>query len=210
MLTAVNHITTISSTDEGLAIAILLLVAGTFVSLLCAHLVDRGVSPIRDAVSDFGAREHPWFYRVAAIWLGLAGLLTAVLLGDAVFPKPTITILSLLVFAAARWAITIFPTDLEGEEETSVGRAHVVLAVVAFTALPVAAIAFAFTTAALDPFWKPHGFLFTVVAGTMVGAALATAASRVNRSDRFGLNERLLYLTMFAWFALVAIVALTG
>jgi hypothetical protein len=118
----VKHITTVSGTTEGFAIAILLLVAGALVSLIAAHMIDRGVDPVRDAVSDFGAREHPWPYRIAAVWLGLAGLLLAVALADAVFPKPTLTILLLLVFAATRWAITIFPTDLEGEGATSVGR----------------------------------------------------------------------------------------
>lgn len=210
MIAAVKHVTYFSSTDQGLAVFVLLLVAGAFASIVAAHLIDRGVNPIRDAVSDFGAREHPWPYRLAAIWLGLAGLLTAVILADAMFPKPTFVILCLLLFAAARWAITIFPTDLEDEEETSIGRTHVMLAVAAFGSVSAASLAFALTAVGRDPFWDPYGTLLSVLAGFVTGFALTTGAARINHSPRFGLHERLLYLAMFAWFSAIALIALTG
>lgn len=207
---AINHITTISDTTEGFAVAILVLVAASAMCLVLAHVVDRGVDPVRDAISDFGARQHPWYYRLNVIWLGLAGLLTAVMLADAVFPKPTLTILALLVYAAARWAITIYPTDLPDAEETAVGRSHVVLAVAAFTAISLAALAFAFTVAADDPFWSDYGTLFTALAGLLVGFALATGIARLRMSPIFGLVERLLYLAIYAWQVAVALVVLLG
>lgn len=202
-----NHITTVTNTAEGLAVFVLLLVAGSALSLIAAHFVDRGVNPIRDAVSDFGAREHPWFYRIAALWLGLAGLLTAVMVGDAMFPKPTLTILALLVFAATRWAITIFPTDLEGEEETSIGRSHVALAAAAFASISVAAVAFGFSTLD-DPFWN-SGLLIGLGVFVAIMAA-ATGIERLLDRGAFGLVERVLYLAMFTWFSAVALTLLTG
>lgn len=204
-----NHITTVTSTTEGLAVFVLMLVVGAAVSLIAAHLADRGVNPIRDAVSDFGAREHPWYYRIAALWLGLAGLLTAVMLGDAMFPKPTGTILALLVFAAARWAITIFPTDLEGEEETSTGRSHLILAVVAFFMVALAAGLFA-AAIGPDPFWDDRQGLFNLLALLVGVLAVFTGAARAAAPQVFGLVERLFYVSMFAWFSAVALTLLTG
>ncbi|MFT4050406.1 MAG: DUF998 domain-containing protein [Solirubrobacterales bacterium] len=206
---AENHITTISGTTQGFAVVILLLVAGTLVSLVSAHFIDRGVDPIRDAVSDFGAREHPWPYRIAAIWLGLAGLLTAVMLANAMFPKPTLTILALLVFAATRWAITIFPTDLEDEDETPVGHSHTVLAVIAFASICVASGAFLFETAD-DPFWHGKRIALGLTALAILITAILSAGERARHGAYFGLVERLLYLSMFGWFSVVALSVLTA
>lgn len=209
MIAAVKHVTYFSSTDQGLAVCVLLLVAGAFVSLVAAHFVDRGVDPISMAISDYGAREHPWFYRLAAVWLGLAGLLTAVLIGDAMFPKPTLTILCLLVFAATRWAITIFPTDIEGEEETQTGRAHLMLAIAAFASIASAAVTFAFEMRH-DPFWEAQGDLLGVLAFVLPITAIVMGASRRFKPGVFGLIERVYYLCMFAWFAAIALIALGG
>ena len=145
-----------------------------------------------------------------AIWLGLAGLLTAVMLADALFPKPTLTILALLVYAAARWAITIYPTDLPGEDETSVGSSHTVLAAVAFAAISVAGLAFSFTVAADDPFWRDYSALFAGLGWLLVGLAIATGVARLRVSAIFGLVERLLYLAIYAWQVAVALVILLG
>lgn len=209
MLAAINHITTISSTDKGLAAATLLLVAAAMISLLAVHVLDRGVNPISMAVSDYGARSHAWFYRLAAVWLGLAGLLTAVMLADSMFPKPTATILFLLLFAAARWAITIFPTDIEGEEQTSIGRSHFALAVLGFAAFAFAAGLFA-PAIERDPFWLGSYDLFNVLGWLVPLVAILTALARRFTPQFFGAVERLYYLCMFGWLAAVALVVLGG
>jgi hypothetical protein len=204
-----NHITTVSAMTEAFAVLVLVLVAGAAISLVCAHIVDRGVDPLRDAVSDFGAREHPWFYRLTAIWLGAAGILTAVALADAMFPKPTLTILALLVFATMRWAITIFPTDLEDEEETSIGRSHTALAAIAFVSIAVAAVAFV-PAARPDEFWVDKAGLLTALAFFVSAFAIATGIARAVHNRFFGLIERLLYVAIFAWLATIAILLLAG
>jgi hypothetical protein len=204
-----NHITTVSGTTQTLALFVLALVIGSFISLLVVHFLDTEVNPITDPVSDYGARGHAWFYRIAAIWLGFAGLLTAVMVGDAMFPKPTLTILSLLVFAAARWAITIFPTDLEGEEETSAGRSHLVLAIAAFASIAIAATAFAISTNN-DPFWHAQHSILVLLAGFVTLIAVSTGIVRALGYGPFGMIERLLYLAMFSWFSAVALMLLTG
>lgn len=207
MIAAAGHITTISSTDQGLAVAILLLVALAFGALVCLHVIDRGVDPVSMAVSDYGAREHAWFYRVAAIWLGLAGLLAAVLLADAVFPKPSLVIFCLLIFAATRWAITIFPTDIEGEQPTPVGRAHLVLAIAAFATIAVAAGQFA-VVARDDPFWSPHSGLLGLLGWALPVVAVLMGLSRRFFAQAFGAIERAYYLLIFGWLAAIALIVL--
>lgn len=206
---AQNHVTTVTDSTQTIATFVLVLVAASLISLISVHLLDRGVNPISEAVSDYGARDHAWFYRLAAIWLGFAGLLTGVMLADAMFPKPTVTILFLLVFAATRWAITIFPTDLEGEEETSVGRSHVVLAVAAFTSIAAAAVTFSSVNGD-DPLWSAHSGLLWALAAFLTVSAIATGIARAAESRFFGLIERLLYVAMFAWLSAVALIVLTA
>lgn len=206
----VNHITSVSGTTQTLATFILFLVAGSVVSLISVHLLDRGVNPVRDAVSDYGAREYAWFYRLAAIWMGVAGVLMAVMLGDAMFPKPTLTIILLLVFAATRTAITIFPTDLEDEEDTSVGRSHTVLAAIAFASIAVAAGNFTLAIAD-DPFWDDYFSLVRALGIFVFATAVATGLTRrVVLTNYFGLVERIFYLAMFSWFSAVALILLNG
>jgi hypothetical protein len=206
---AQNHITTVSGTTQTLATFVIALVAGSLISLITVHFLDRGVDPIRHAISDYGARDHAWFYRLAAIWLGFAGLLTAVVLADAMFPKPTLTILALLLFAASRWAITIFPTDLEDEGATSIGRSHTLLAVVAFASIAVAATSFR-SAISDDPYWSSGSGLLLALAVVVTAAAIATGAARALDNRFFGLIERALYLAMFSWFGAVALILLTS
>jgi hypothetical protein len=200
-------ITTVSTTDRGLAVLILLLLASSAISLIAVHLVDRGVDPISMAVSDYGAREHAWFYRLMAAWLGLAGLLVAVIFADAIYPRPTLTILALLLFAATRWAITIFPTDIEGEEQTDTGRTHIALAVAAFSSIAVAAAAFA-SESRHDPFWEQHHSLIALLGWLLPVAAVIMGATYALMPRIFGLVERIYYLCIFAWLAAIAAIVL--
>jgi hypothetical protein len=202
--------TAVTSTTTLLASMVLILLVGAFLSLLFAHIAGRReVNPISEAVSDYGVGELRWFYRIAALWLGLAGLLTAAMLGDAMFPKPTLVILLLILFAATRWAITIFPTDLEGEEATSIGRSHIVLAVVAFGSISLAAVIFS-TLLGDDRFWDEELGLMTAIGWTMMVLAIASGVTRRFLPQIFGLVERLLYLAMFAWLGAIAVIMLAA
>lgn len=208
--TPINHLTSVTSTTELLAVMILALLAGALISLVLAHILDRGVNPIRDAVSDYGARKYKNLYRLTAFWLGFAGLLTAVMLGDALFPKPTLVILLLLVYAATRGAITMFPVDLPGEEQTSVGRSHEVLATLAFGSFVIAAAIFP-EVVKEDPFWGEERDLLNGLALFALLAGIATGLTRhlIFRSI-FGAVERVYYVAMFAWMTTIALILLGG
>ena len=202
--------TAVTSTTTLLAWMIVILLVGAFLSLVFAHIAGRGqVNPISEAVSDYGVGELRWIYRIAALWMGLAGLLTGAMLGDAMYPKPTLVILLLILFAATRWAITIFPTDLEGEEETSVGRSHVVLAVTAFASISIASALFAGVIGD-DRFWDGEQGLMAAIAAAMVVLAVGSGLSRRFFPQLFGLIERLLYLAMFVWLGTIAVIMLSA
>lgn len=202
--------TAVTSTTTTLAWMILFLLVGAFLSLVFAHIAGRrDVNPISEAVSDYGVGELRWFYRLTALWLGLAGLLTGAMLGDAMYPKPTVVILLLILFAATRWAITIFPTDLEGEEATSIGRSHIVLAVVAFGSISLAAVIFP-TLLGDDRFWDEEAGLMTTIGWAMMGLAVASGVTRRFLPQVFGLVERLLYLAMFAWLGAISVILLAA
>lgn len=208
-LTPIDQITSVTSTTTTLGVMILALLVGVVVSLVLAHILDRGVNPVRDAISDYGAREYKILYRLAAFWLGTAGLLMAVMLGDALFPKPTAVILFVLIFAAVRWAIILFPVDLPDEEDTGSGRSHLVLAGIAF-----ASISFAqgnFTLAIRDdPFWDPSFTLVRAVGFAVISLAIATGMTRFAFERVFGLVERLFYAAMITWFATISVILLTA
>lgn len=206
--TPINHLTSVTSTTELLAVMILALLAGALVSLVLAHILDRGVNPIRDAVSDYGARKYKNLYRITAFWIGFAGLLTAVMLGDALFPKPTLVILLLLVYAATRGAITLFPVDLPGEEQTSVGRSHEVLATIAFASFAIAAAIFP-EAIKDDPFWADKlDALRALGYFTLITAVATGLTHRLLLKGIFGAVERLYYAAMFAWMATIALILL--
>lgn len=188
---------------------ILALLVGAVVSLVLAHFLDRGVNPIRDAVSDYGARDYKILYRLTAFWIGFAGLLMAVMLGDAIFPKPTLVILLLLLFAGTRWAITLFPVDLPGEEDTGTGRSHVVLAIMAFGAFAIAAAIFPELIAG-DPFWTNELGGLRALRYVITALAIATALThRLILTNIFGLVERLYYAAMISWLATISIIFLS-
>jgi hypothetical protein len=204
-----NHITTTSSSTDILCGFVILSAALAALALVIVHFLPTGVNPVSEAVSDYGAGEYKNFYRLAAFWLGASGLLLSITFGKAIFPKPTVTILALLVFAAVRWVIIIFPTDLPDAEETDVGKAHVTLAKIAFVSIAVAS-AFFPSQVHDDPLWHKYTSLLWALAAAITITAIATALTRSFYSQLFGLAERLLYVAMFTWLITCAAIMLTA
>jgi hypothetical protein len=204
-----NHITTTSSSTDILCGFVILSASLAALALIIVHFLPTGVNPISEAVSDYGVGEYRNFYRLAAFWLGASGLLLAITFGKAIFPKPTVTILALLVFATVRWAIVIFPTDLPDAEETDVGKAHVTLARIAFVSIAVAA-AFFPGQVSDDPLWHKYTGLLWALAAAIAIAVVATGVTRSYYRRLFGLVERMLYVTMITWLITCAAIMLGG
>jgi hypothetical protein len=168
-------------------------VAATAV-LLRMHLLPTGLSPVRDAVSDYGTTPSHRNYRVMVVLLG-AG---AVLLALALARETDADALSWLwIYAASRVAIAGFMTDRDPPPLTTEGRIHLLLATAAFAAIAFAATSISWSG---DPgVLKPLGY---AVAATAVGTLLTRVVAQLR--SVFGLVERLLYATSIAWLILAA------
>lgn len=190
-----------------------LLAGGATAALLAAlivlvrtHLLPTGHNPVRDAVSDYGVGAHRIYYRVMVVELGVGALLLAVALGRATDVSSG-GIVWLVVYGVARIVIAAFPTDPGGTADTVTGRVHLVLAAIAFTAIPLAATTIG-SDLDSDPGWGGVDGALRTLGAAVVVTAVATLVARVApplRAVAFGAIERLLYLASFAWLLLVAI-----
>ena len=109
-------------------------------SLAYLHLRPTGLSPVRNAVSQYGISSFKSGYRVATIAFGVAGAALAFGLNRALTgPGRSLVIVLLGLFALARGAISWFPMDVPGAERTQTGARHGLLAAVAFTGVTAAA-----------------------------------------------------------------------
>ena len=101
--------------------------------------------------------------------------------------------------------------DADGAPRTRTGRAHNLLAFLAFAAASVGGfmvgIAFAAT-----PGLEAYSGASTVLGWVMTAASAVTILGGAVRGIRpaFGLAERLIYIGMLAWLALTAVALLTN
>jgi hypothetical protein len=178
-------------------------------ALLRAHLLPTGYRPITNAVSDFGVGLAKRWYQAQASALGLAAAFAAAGLAALPGPPPTTVIVLLLVFAAARFAITRFPTDVDRSQLTPTGRVHILLAAAAFASIAVAAAKVPDATRD-HPGWSSwHGVLaglgWAVVATSIATGLGVTRLLGPTLLPVFGLIERLFYAAMLVWFVAVSI-----
>jgi hypothetical protein len=161
------------------------------VFLAGAHLLPTGYDPVRDPVGDYGVGRFTGWYAGATTSIGIAALALAAALwrDDAAWHVVAL----LVVFALARFAIPVFPTDLEGERRSRPGETHMLLAGIAF-----AAICWAMSAHGAAP-WL--GYAASVCA---VGTFLSLRRLHALRPWT-GLIERGFYVAMLAWFALVSL-----
>src|SRR3954469_18328438 len=183
-------------------------VGAAAVSLVWVDRLPTGRSAIRDAVSDHGADPRfRLFYRVLVVLLGLGAalLLVALASGTGVARGGLIW---LGVYAVSRVAIAWFPTDLPGAPVTPVGRVHLVLAALAFTAIAFAAVDLT-TSLGDEPGWEGLSGVLSVSRWAVVIAAVCTLLARAVVALRpwFGLVERLLYAASVEFLLLVAVKA---
>ena len=164
--------------------------AGCVACLVYLHLAPTGVSPVRNAVSEYGVKRYARWYGLQASLAGCAAICLAIALGH-----PRRVVMLLAVLAAARIAIGWFPTDTRASEQpTRRGGVHLLLALVAFTAASWAAIALRASE---------HGAPW--LGWLMAALAVVTIISlRTSLRPWFGLIERGYYAAMLAWLILVS------
>ncbi len=184
----------------------LLLVVGSLIRL---HLLDTGLSPVRNAVSQYGISSRPGGYRVATLAFAAAGVALAFALSDATDGRASATVRLLVVFALARAVISWFPMDAPGSALTRTGLWHGVLAILAFGGVTAAALKLAHALARQSLL---HGLAPTSTALGVLMAVLLLSMWLSRRvpvlQPRFGLVERAFYGCAITWFAVFAVACL--
>jgi hypothetical protein len=177
-------------------------------ALLLLHVLPTGYSPIRNAVSDYAIGSHRAFFWTFATAGAVSGLVLAIALARSHPPKPTLTVAMLLLSAAARVLIPIFPTDQDGSRfQTPKGTIHMVLAVAIFASIAVAASNLG-GTLGHEVAWHAvkglvDGWLPWVITITATATGVAMIGPLLKRI--FGLIERCYYASSITWFFIVAI-----
>ena len=126
---------------EALSIVAALATAVQAAALVVLHLLlPTGYNPVRDAVSDYGVGRYRAGFWVQVVAGGVASIALAVALAQLTPYKPTFVVVMLFVSAVARFLMPFFPTGQSGNRfETLPGTIHMILAVVSFGGLVVAA-----------------------------------------------------------------------
>jgi hypothetical protein len=189
-----------------IALFALLIVVGALVWL---HLRPTGLSPLRNAVSQYGISDYRVGYRVATIAFAISGAALAIAISRATHGNAGPTVALLIAFAVARALISWFPMDAPGGERTGTGAMHGVLAIVAFAGVALAALKLghvAVKGTALHGLASTSTALGILMTALLVGMGFSrnTPALRA----RFGLIERGFYLAAIVWCAVFSIACL--
>jgi hypothetical protein len=193
-------------TDRFVCVAGIVTLAGVAVSIgsiVVLHLLPTGLSPLRDAVSHYGITRYRWGYRIGALSLGVAGAAEALALAHVMPDRPLVAAL-LMLFAVVRWVIGWFPMDVPDHPVTWTGGAHVVLAIIAFAGISVAAVRFHGDLRRTD-LWPEAVAVSRMLTWFLCLAGLAMVPTRMAPSLRgfFGAAERVFYVGMYGWVIFV-------
>lgn len=173
------------------------------VALVALHVLPTGLSPMRNAVSQYGISPYRTGYRTQTIAYGVAGLGAAI--GLAELPGQGAVVVALCaIFAVARMAISWFPMDVPGGTRTESGRRHGLLAICAFGAVGLAAEQLS-KLLGREHVHPELGAASAVVAVLMLASFVAMGVARRSGGAYFGLVERGFYVCMTAWLATVAL-----
>jgi hypothetical protein len=194
-----------------LGVIALIAVVVAFGTLIYLHIAPTGLSPVVNAISQYGITRFSLGYRIVTIALGISGLAIAV---GVSFGLPTqstgLWVISLSVFGVARLIISWFVLDAPGDSRTMSGRNHDIISLITFVAMTTAAF-LAEGPLAAEASWSslaPVSVALGSAMGVFTLAALVFAlVPRLRRV--FGIAERLLYAAVIAWLAVFAIACIT-
>jgi hypothetical protein len=182
--------------------------AATVGSLVYLHVVPSGLSPLRNAVSQYGISPYRNGYRAATISFGVAAAALAIGIGTALHDgKQTAGVVALLiVFAVGRLVISWFPMDTPGGPRTSSGQAHGLIAIATFGSATLAAFRLGATLSGGVP-WNSLATVSTVFGWVMLACVIGMVVVRRNPVARFGFGavERGLYVAMIGWASVFAV-----
>jgi hypothetical membrane protein len=180
-----------------------------------------GYSLLYNAESDYG--RGPWYWVMdlnfllrCALSLAIAAALYRVLRPDGRAPDGRAPdgrapdgrarggLALLVTWAICSGLLAFFADDIEGTPQHGSGVVHVVLAVIAFTAIAIGAI---LISAALmsDPAWRPAASILLAISVAGALAYLLLGASHKHQHAPGGLYERIFLGLELLWIAVAAI-----
>jgi hypothetical protein len=177
-------------------------------ALVVLHLLPTGLSPVRNAVSQYGITAYRLGYRVQTLAYAVAGAAVAVALSATSHPATSVVALC-AVFAAARAALSWFPMDTPGATPTVTGRRHGLLAILAFCAITAAAVRLG-RQGSGSVLSGAATAASAVVGALMIASLLGMVVSRRTTPPGryFGAVERAFYVLVTVWLVVVPIVLL--
>jgi Protein of unknown function (DUF998) len=181
--------------------------AACLACLVALHVLPTGYSPVRNAVSEYGVGRFALLYRAQAALLGAAGIFLALALRNGVAAVSAQVLVELVAFGLARVAIGWYPTDLIGStRRTRTGAIHVLLAVIAFSMITLAALRLGRELNHVAG-WSTVADVVRGLALTMAVTALGTGIAVRTTPLRpwTGLIERGFYAAALAFFFVVTI-----
>ena len=192
-------------------IVTLLALAALVASLTWLHLQPTGLSPMRNAVSQYGISAYRGGYRVATLAFAVAGIALAVGISARLHARAHTVEVLLVVFAAARSVISWFPMDEPGTERTATGRRHGLLAIAAFASVTAAAFKLSrvLTHATV---WHQFAPVSSGLGWLMLALLLAMGLRRSlpQLGPWFGGIERAFYAAAIIWCTVIAIACVTS
>ena len=114
--------------------------ASCLVTLVVLHVLPTGLSPLTNPVSQYGITSYRLGYRVQTVAMGIAAIAAAIGISKLSVRGGSLVVVLLVIFGAARLAISWFPMDVPGAARTESGRRHGVLALAAFGGATLAAL----------------------------------------------------------------------
>lgn len=184
-------------------------IAGTascLLTLVVLHVLPTGLSPLTNPVSQYGITSYRLGYRVQTIAMGIAAIAAAIGISKLSIRGGPLVVVLLVIFGAARLAISWFPMDVPGAARTEPGRRHGVLALAAFGGATLAALRLGTDLSGSNLWVQARG----PIAGlgiAMLVSLLSMGATRRSESMRhyFGLVERAFYAGTIGFLFVVAI-----
>jgi hypothetical protein len=197
-----------NATAHTFAIIAIIATAVQLGALVALHVLPTGYSPVTDAVSDYGVGRYRSVFWLQVVAGGVAGVTLAIGLNQLSPFAPTLAVAMLILSSVARFFIPFFPTDQNGSRfQTVPGTIHMLLAVVSFGGIAVAAGAL-WSTLMHYPAWFGVQTALNVLNWVILGSLIALVLGlrpEFRLHQIVGLFERLFYLSSLTWFFIVAI-----
>lgn len=175
-------------------------------ALVVLHLLPTGLSPLTNAVSQYGISQYRVGYRVQTIAMGIAAIAAAIGVSKLAISGGGFVVALLVIFGAARLAISWYPMDTPGTARTETGSRHGALAIAAFGGATFAALRLG-SDLGHSTAWAPARGTIVGLGIAMLVCLIAMPITRRNESIRryFGLVERAFYAATIGFLLVVAV-----